>query len=251
VLSNSPWRPSFPNFRFFTRYRTNLSYPSFTNCSFNDNPGNGTPSNGDPIGSINGHLDWNDNIVDMANKWEISLKLKDLSTLSGTDVAPDSGTTDITLRRLQLFRVPPRSTVSWENRRNNIVVQRGSFAYDSGLVTIPGVRVYKDSSRLAVTYSPVSIAEQHSLPDKFALLQNYPNPFNPSTTIPYELPKRSHVVLDVYNMLGMQVSELVNEERPAGVHAVQFNGSGLASGVYFYRLQTGAFVQTKKCVLVK
>lgn len=252
VLTNSPWLLSFPNFSFFTRYRTNLSYPSFTNCSFNDNPGNGTPSDGDPIGSINGHIDWNDNILDVANKWEISLKLKDLSTLwAGSDVAPDSGTTDVTLRRLQAFRVPQRSTISWENRRNNIVVQRGSFSYDSGLVTIPGVRVYKDSSRLTVTYSPVSIAEQYSPPREFVLLQNYPNPFNPSTTITYELPQTSHVSLSVYNVLGLEVATLVNQEEPAGAYTVQFNGRGLSSGVYFYRLQAGEFTQTKKLLLVR
>jgi hypothetical protein len=251
TFHSSPWQPSFPNFSFFTRYRTNLSYPAFTNCSINDNPGNGTPSNGDPIGSINGHLDWNDNIVDLTNRWEITLRLKDLSTIYGSDIAPDSATTDVTLRRLQAFNVPPGYRINWENRRNNIVVQQASFVYDSGLITIPGVKVYKDSSRITVTYTPVSVAEQKALPREFALLQNYPNPFNPSTTIRYALPHASFVTLTVYNTLGQQVAQVVNEQQQAGYHDVVFHGDRLASGVYFYRLDAGSFTSVKKLILLK
>ena len=82
-------------------------------------------------------------------------------------------------------------------------------------------------------------------------LWNYPNPFNPSTTIKYELPKNSEVRLSVYDMLGREVSVLVNERSDAGVHEVKFDGSTLATGVYFYRLQAGDFVQSKKLVLLK
>jgi beta-1,2-mannobiose phosphorylase / 1,2-beta-oligomannan phosphorylase len=89
------------------------------------------------------------------------------------------------------------------------------------------------------------------VPASFFLSQNYPNPFNPSTTITFELPQTSHVNLSVYNTLGIKIATLVNEERSAGVHTVQFNGSGHASGVYYYRLRTGEFLQTMKLVLVK
>jgi len=241
-----PWQPSFPSFSFFTRYRTNLSYPAFTNCSINDNPHSGVA-----IGSINGHLDWNDNIVDVANSWQITLKLKDLSTIYGSDVAPDSGTADVTLRRLQAFHVPPHSMINWENKRNGVVVQQGSFTYDSGLVTIPAVRMYKDSSRLTVNYTLVSVAEHNALPGEFRLMQNYPNPFNPSTTIRYGLPNRSHVTLTVFNTLGQQVAHLQNGEQEAGYHEVQFDGKNLSSGVYFYRIQAGDFVATKRLLLLR
>jgi hypothetical protein len=89
------------------------------------------------------------------------------------------------------------------------------------------------------------------VPSQFALSQNYPNPFNPSTTIKFELPRTSQVNLTVYDILGREVSVLVNERREAGVHEVKFDGSNLASGVYLYRLQAGAFVSTKKLVLLK
>ncbi len=89
------------------------------------------------------------------------------------------------------------------------------------------------------------------LPLSFCLEQNYPNPFNPSTTIKYELPKSSEVRLSVFDMLGREVLGLVNERREAGYHEIKFDASGLASGVYFYRLQAGSFVETRKLLLVR
>jgi hypothetical protein len=85
----------------------------------------------------------------------------------------------------------------------------------------------------------------------YTLWQNYPNPFNPSTTIRYALPQPSHVTLTVFNTLGQQVTTLVNGEAEAGYHAVQFDAARLPSGVYFYRLQAGAFVKTRKLCLVR
>jgi len=89
------------------------------------------------------------------------------------------------------------------------------------------------------------------LPNEFVLFQNYPNPFNPSTTIKYKLPKSSEVSLSVIDMLGRKVSVLVHERMGAGVHEAKFDGSDLASGMYFYRLQAGDYVQTKKLMVVK
>jgi hypothetical protein len=88
-------------------------------------------------------------------------------------------------------------------------------------------------------------------PAAFTLYQNYPNPFNPSTTIKYELPKTSQMSLTVYDILGREVSVLVNDRRNAGVYDVQFDGSALASGVYFCRLQADSYVNTKKLLLLR
>lgn len=88
-------------------------------------------------------------------------------------------------------------------------------------------------------------------PVAFELSQNYPNPFNPSTTIRYALPSRSHVTLTVFNTLGQEVATIVNESQDAGYHEVRFDGSGLASGVYFYRLRAGGYLATKRLVLVR
>jgi hypothetical protein len=89
------------------------------------------------------------------------------------------------------------------------------------------------------------------VPAVFSLGQNFPNPFNPETTIRYTLPSRSHVLLAVYNALGERVAVLAEGEQESGIHEVRFDGSALASGVYFYRLQSTGFMQTKKLSLLK
>jgi hypothetical protein len=88
-------------------------------------------------------------------------------------------------------------------------------------------------------------------PKTFLLEQNYPNPFNPSTTIRYQLPVASEVKLEVYDVLGKKIATLVNERQSAGSYQVVWNASGLSSGTYFYRLQAGTFVETKKMIMVK
>ena len=88
-------------------------------------------------------------------------------------------------------------------------------------------------------------------PAHFGLGQNYPNPFNPSTTIRYTVPSRTHVVLSVFNTLGHQVATLVNGTEEAGYHTTRLDGTGLASGLYVYRLRSGSFVQSCKMLLVK
>ena len=89
------------------------------------------------------------------------------------------------------------------------------------------------------------------IPDKFALKQNYPNPFNPSTKIRFDIPARENTKLDIFNSAGQQVSSLINKELQPGSYEYTFDGSQLTSGVYFYRLQTGNFVETKRMILVK
>ena len=90
-----------------------------------------------------------------------------------------------------------------------------------------------------------------TLPSAYGLEQNYPNPFNPTTTIRFALPRRSQVNLKLYNLLGQTVATLVNKELPAGEYEVTLNGDGLSSGVYFYRIVAGDFVQGRKLILLK
>lgn len=95
------------------------------------------------------------------------------------------------------------------------------------------------------------INNKFNSPITFQLKQNYPNPFNPTTTIEYQIPKQSHVVLEIYNVLGDRVKTLVNKEESAGNYKINFNASNLPSGVYFYRIEAGNFNQSKKLILLK
>ncbi|MDH4158502.1 MAG: T9SS type A sorting domain-containing protein, partial [candidate division Zixibacteria bacterium] len=84
-----------------------------------------------------------------------------------------------------------------------------------------------------------------------SLYQNYPNPFNPATTIMFELPRRSRVLLEIFNILGQRVRTVVDGSLGAGKHVVEFDGSAFASGVYFYRLRSGESEISRKMILVK
>ena len=109
--------------------------------------------------------------------------------------------------------------------------------------------------------NPTSIdsKDDNTVPKEYALNQNYPNPFNPSTKIRYSIPnviasetKQSvNVTLKVYDVLGNEVATLVNEEKETGVYTINLDASQLASGVYFYRLLAGSFVETKKMILLR
>ncbi len=106
------------------------------------------------------------------------------------------------------------------------------------------VRVYKRNA--------TGIEQNNNLAMKgFSLEQNFPNPFNPSTEISYQLPFNSFIILKVYDLLGKEVCTLVNGPQNAGKHTVKFNAEGLSNGVYFYRLQAGNFISTKKLIILK
>ena len=103
-----------------------------------------------------------------------------------------------------------------------------------------------------VTYiNPTSINETFISADNFYLYQNYPQPFNPSTKIKYQIPKPCFVSLKIFDALGTEVATLINEEKMRGTFQIEFDGSELTSGVYFYQLIAGDFLETKKMVLIK
>src|SRR5690606_23085768 len=89
------------------------------------------------------------------------------------------------------------------------------------------------------------------LPDRYSLSQNYPNPFNPSTKINFDIVRAGFVSVKVYNSLGQQVADLVSQDMTPGSYQADFDASALTSGIYFYTIKAGDFVETKKMVLMK
>jgi hypothetical protein len=92
---------------------------------------------------------------------------------------------------------------------------------------------------------------ENLLPSEYSLSQNYPNPFNPNTKIKYSIPNSSFVIIKIYDVLGNEIEILVNEEKPVGAYELTWYAENLPSGVYFYRLQAGSFVETKKMILLR
>ena len=120
------------------------------------------------------------------------------------------------------------------------------------LLTAGSLEISKSNS-VKVVINPVTTSTESmdNTPSSFSLEQNYPNPFNPETTIKFALPQSANVELAVYNALGQQVAVLVNEVKSAGTYSVRFDASALSSGMYFYKMQSGSFVQVNKMVLIK
>jgi hypothetical protein len=98
---------------------------------------------------------------------------------------------------------------------------------------------------------PLLTSYHNTISYMFDLEQNYPNPFNPTTKIKYQIPELSFVTFKIYDVLGNEIVTLVNEEKPAGTYEVEFDGTKLPSGIYFYRMQALNFVETKKMILLK
>jgi hypothetical protein len=89
------------------------------------------------------------------------------------------------------------------------------------------------------------------VPSSFTLYQNYPNPFNPSTTISFDLPSNGFVSLKIYDLLGREITTLINQELSSGKHRINFDGKTLTSGVYLYTLQFNGNIQSRKMILIK
>jgi cyclomaltodextrinase len=149
------------------------------------------------------------------------------------------------------------ATVYLNNLYNNTRNSRPGSQLNNVSITVPayGTAIYTVSTTADSVIFPTLVGtpvqQNASQPKTFSLMQNYPNPFNPSTQISYSIPAANFVTLKVYDILGREVQTLVNDRKQAGTYSVVFNASKLASGIYFYRLTSGDFVQTKKMILVK
>jgi ligand-binding sensor domain-containing protein len=133
----------------------------------------------------------------------------------------------------------------------------GSGAYYVLSLGLDNQYIFAGTSASSIWRRPLSQVvtdtqeETNLQPKEFSLSQNYPNPFNPSTTIYFSVQSSEFVTLKVFDVLGNEAATLVNEEKPAGVYEVEFNASGLSSGIYFYKIQTSSFVETKKMILLR
>lgn len=141
------------------------------------------------------------------------------------------------------FAIASSSTTSLASVLGQDVVQpmrQGNTMVLSGFLAAP-------SARAAI----LSVPDDGVTPHTFALLQNFPNPFNPATTIRFEVAEKTVVTLTVFTVLGQEVKSLVNEELTPGLYDARFDASALSSGVYFYTLKAGTFLQTRKLILLK
>jgi len=121
------------------------------------------------------------------------------------------------------------------------VAKSGSYSYRLKQIDIDGQYEYSDVVNISLNVDEIT----------YQLNQNYPNPFNPSTTIIYTIPEQTNVKLIIYNVFGEEITRLVNDIKETGTHSIIFNAENLASGIYYYAIETDNFVSTKKLILLK
>jgi len=117
-----------------------------------------------------------------------------------------------------------------------------------------GTAVGKDGTILRTTNGGATFVEEEEIdeiPTDYKLTNNFPNPFNPNTKIKYSIPQSSNVVIKVFDMLGNEIETLVDEQKPTGTYEITWYAENLPSGVYFYKIQTKKFIETKKMVLLR
>jgi hypothetical protein len=128
---------------------------------------------------------------------------------------------------------------------SSIAVDNNGYVYVTGL-SVGNFATIKYNSLIVDIKQKTNV-----LPTEFNLYQNYPNPFNPETNIKFEIPKTQFVKISVYDIIGREIRTLVNAELQAGSHNIRFNSSGISSGVYFYKIESGEFVDVKKLIINK
>ncbi len=142
----------------------------------------------------------------------------------------------------------PDAPITWQ-----VNYYAWAFDNESSEFLEDSLTIILDAETGDVLYQSVIVSneEENVAPTEFSLSQNYPNPFNPTTTIPFSLREASRVEISIYSILGQKVATIVNEQYPAGSHAVRWDARNLASGMYIYRMQAKGFTQTKKLILLK
>jgi N-acetylneuraminic acid mutarotase len=165
-----------------------------------------------------------------------------------------TGNSGAEYKNIALYNI---TTNSWATAPFELSSKRHWMAtaeYKGGLYVIGGFDengFAVDIVEQIVPQGTSDVSNESEIPDNYYLKQNYPNPFNPSTKISYSIPELSFITLRVYDVLGNEIATLVNEEKTTGSYEVDFVATDLPSGVYFYQLKAGSFVETKKMVLMK
>lgn len=245
----------------YRRFYSNRSYPAFSYCSINQNPGNGLPTDGDPYGAINGYLDWKDkSISDKPCGYSIKCFIKDLYVGGQPAVIQyDSCFTDITVRRTQQFHPDSGQTINWTNYgAGNQLLQSGSFVYDGGLITLYKVKIKKTNSLITLTIPNCRLGAEESTEGVSCNnnLSVFPNPLSDAATVSFSLDQSQNVALKIFDVTGRLMRTLATETMDAGTHQLQWNardekGNVLNSGIYFLKMETQAQSETVQLSVVK
>lgn len=238
---------------YLTRFRLDRSWPAFSNCSRNSNPGLGTANTADSIGTLNGYMDWDPVLVDAASQWEITLRTRALNSLWGTIAAPESLTVDVTPRRVQLFRPAVGTPLSWSVERlmDGMIVQQGITSVDAqGLVTVPQAKVYRTGVRLRIGLLSGGLDTPGGPALRAPLLAAFANPSGPRMALTGAWPVPGAARVELFDVNGRRARTLYAGVAAAGAWRLSADLTGLAPGLYVMRATQGRAQEQRRLVLV-
>jgi hypothetical protein len=253
------WYPM-QDYRYLYRFRTNRSFPAFSHCSGDGNPGNGEAANGDSIGTINGFLEW-DPSLDVPRRWRVRLKLRNLTTLWGTVSAPESVTVDVTPRRLQSFAVSNLFGYTWTVTRTSdgATVQTGTATVDSvGQITMHGVKVYKGGSVLEVIGDPAAAPDLGTTGvgrpgwavELAPAIGPIANPVRSAASVNLSFGRAGEAFVELFDVSGRVVRHLFRGDVAAGVQALRLDPAALPRGIYFLVARQGRATTIRRVAIL-
>lgn len=236
------------------KYRNDQSYPAFSSSSANSFYGDGDPVTADPIGNLNGALDWDEFTLDeMWVHWKVTLRTKSLRTLDGVMAAPESVTVDVTPRRLQRFLVATGVTYKYEVRAldDDRILQQGQVMPDGDAVlTIPGVKVYAEGVRLVVYPSSTAGVTPEGAARFRPHLALSRNPVAGKASLTIEWPASGDAVVETFDMQGRRVRTEFRGHAERGFTEHTFRGDGLAPGLYMVQARMGKATATRRVTVL-
>lgn len=251
--NKTTWSPVQLDWARLYRYRLDLSYPALSNCSADSDPGEGTTATGDSVGTINGFVDWDEDLVDLTDRWECVLRPRTLPTRFG-ELSPGAGTitVDVTPRRLQQFRVSSRTGYRYTvtDAVGGEFLAGGTLSADESFVlTVPAVPVVANGSRLVL--EPLStLAVEDGASPRLPRLALSANPIRGSATLHVEWPGEGDARVDLVDLAGRRVRALFAAP-VRGAADVRLDAAGLAPGVYLVQARQGGARSSKRVIVVR
>ena len=237
------------------RFATDRSFPALSNCSADQDPGDGSPASGDTLGTINGYVQWDSLLVDQPGGWSTTLRPRDLVSSLGPRPAPDSFTVDVTPRRLQAFHPLPGQTFPWRTMRidDDALVQSGVVTADSlGRVTIEAVRVYRGGTLLSIgDETLLGVPGGGASPPARLALSLGRNPVRGAGDAFVSWARAGEGRVDLLDVSGRRVATLQHGPVAAGTSRVALGSHALRPGLYWVVASDGRDRVTKRIVVLQ
>jgi dienelactone hydrolase len=252
ATSQATWAPVQEDCRQVYRYRLDRSYPALSHCTADSDPGDGSPTSGDAVGTINGFVGWDEELVDTRDTWSCVLRPRALPTRDGTLTAGAAISVDVTPRRLQQFLVSDRADYRYTvtDATSGALLASGVIEPDASyLLTVPGVPVSDGGSRVQLQ-ALSSLAVGDGAAPRLPQLALAANPVRGATTLHVEWPSEGDARVDLFDVAGRHARTLF-AAAARGEASIALDARDLAPGIYVVHARQGAMQSSRRVVIVR